>query len=220
MLVSAEAWAAAKKPAHKKPPLLRIDQVESPAEGLMLEHALAERLLLIYEENMRRLRAQEAVAARTILDAAHLLRRVVEDYHQQSEEASVFPHFENHAELGPLVKTLRGQHTTLRKLTDTVLDDCVPSRFATEAGRRALLEACAAYTRMSRVHMAFETTQVFAALDKTLPEKTIGEIAEQIQGRRTQALGDEGLGGILTQIGRLERELRIDGPAAYASQGS
>src|SRR4051812_38235368 len=82
----------------------------SAPEDLMREHGVLNRILLIYEEAIRRLRHKEDVPAEVFQKPAQLVRKFVEDYHEKLEEKFVFPHFEKHKKLTDLVQVLRQQH--------------------------------------------------------------------------------------------------------------
>src|SRR5947209_989054 len=56
------------------------------AEDLMREHGVLNRVLLIYEEGLRRLRANEEVPPDAFHKPATLVRKFVEDYHERLEE--------------------------------------------------------------------------------------------------------------------------------------
>src|SRR4051794_32143222 len=55
-------------------------------EDLMREHGVLNRILLIFEEGLRRLRAKEDVPPEAFLGPATLVRKFVEDYHEKLEE--------------------------------------------------------------------------------------------------------------------------------------
>ncbi|HMF18663.1 MAG TPA: hypothetical protein VKE98_15760 [Gemmataceae bacterium] len=57
------------------------------------------RILLIYEEGLRRLSANENDAADVFHQPADLVRRFVEDYHEHLEEQFIFPEFERRQHL-------------------------------------------------------------------------------------------------------------------------
>src|SRR5438105_3398968 len=69
---------------------------ESPDEGisapedLMREHGVLNRVLLIYEEGLRRLHANESVPPEVFHKPATLIRKFVEDYHERNEENFIF----------------------------------------------------------------------------------------------------------------------------------
>src|SRR6266481_3795255 len=58
----------------------------SAPEDLMREHGVLNRILLIYEEGMRRLRDKEEVSPDAFHKPALLVRKFVEDYHEKLEE--------------------------------------------------------------------------------------------------------------------------------------
>src|SRR4051795_2356008 len=66
----------------------------SAAEDLMREHGVLNRILLVYEEGLRRLRARQDVPPDVFHKPATLVRRFVEDYHEKLEENFIFPEFE------------------------------------------------------------------------------------------------------------------------------
>src|SRR5437660_689619 len=82
----------------------------SAPEDLMREHGVLNRILLIYEEGLRRLRAKEEVPPDVFSKPANLVRKFVEDYHEKLEENFIFPEFEKQKKLVDLVKTQREQH--------------------------------------------------------------------------------------------------------------
>src|SRR5262249_5326059 len=89
------------------------DQAEeegSATEDLMREHGVLNRILLIYEEGMRRLRAKKEVPPEVFHKPAVLVRKFVEDYHEKLEQNFIFPEFEKRNKLVDLVKVLREQH--------------------------------------------------------------------------------------------------------------
>src|SRR5207248_1096360 len=91
------------------------DEEVGAAEDLMREHGVLNRILLIYEEGLRRLRNKEDVPPEVFLKPATLVRKFVEDYHEKLEEKFIFPEFEKAKKLADLVKVLKEQHEAGRK---------------------------------------------------------------------------------------------------------
>ena len=89
-------------------------------EDLMREHGVLYRLLFVYEEIASQLTNGREFAPATLTDAADLIRRFIEDYHEKLEEDFVFPRAEKVSELYELVKVLRIQHQAGRNLTDAI----------------------------------------------------------------------------------------------------
>jgi hypothetical protein len=71
----------------------------SAPEDLMREHGVLNRILLIYEEGLRRLRAKQDVPPEVFHKPAALVRSFVEDYHEKLEEEFIFPAFEKQHKL-------------------------------------------------------------------------------------------------------------------------
>ncbi|HEY2147171.1 MAG TPA: hemerythrin domain-containing protein, partial [Pirellulales bacterium] len=95
---------------------------EVPAtEDLMREHGVLNRVILVYEEGLRRLDAKQEVSPALFQRCANLVRRFVEDYHEKLEENFIFPEFEKRGKLVDLTKTLRTQHQAGRDVTDIVI---------------------------------------------------------------------------------------------------
>ncbi|MFC4766000.1 hemerythrin domain-containing protein [Effusibacillus consociatus] len=96
-----------------------------PTEDLMREHGVLKRILLVYEDSVKRLVGEKPMdpyrVYPVIFNAAVVTRRFVEDYHQQLEEQYVFPVFLKEGEQVDLVRVLLEQHTAARQLTDLIL---------------------------------------------------------------------------------------------------
>src|SRR6202008_4551016 len=70
------------------------DEEVGATEDLMREHGVLNRILLIYEEGLRRLKDKEEVTPDVFHKPATLVRTFVEDYHEKLEEKFIFPEFE------------------------------------------------------------------------------------------------------------------------------
>src|SRR3954468_342375 len=119
----------------------------SAAEDLMREHGLLNRILLIYEEGLRRMRNREHVAAEVFLKPAELVRKFVEDYHEQLEEKFIFPKFEKKKKLVGLVATLREQHKAGRVLTDRIIQAAPAMQQTGSPATNEVGRACEAFIR-------------------------------------------------------------------------
>src|SRR5215472_12040320 len=71
----------------------------STNEDLMREHGVLNRILLIYEEAMRRMQGKEKVDVDVISKSASLIKRFIEEYHEKLEEDYLFPRSKNPASL-------------------------------------------------------------------------------------------------------------------------
>ena len=93
----------------------------SPAEDLMREHGVLRRVLLIYEEWIRRLGLHQDGQVATLAESAGIIRSFVEDYHEKLEEEHIFPRVKKAGSLADLVDVLLRQHQAGRRLTAVVL---------------------------------------------------------------------------------------------------
>src|SRR5438552_6368215 len=129
------------------------EEVSAP-EDLMREHGVLNRILLIYEQGLKRLRSKEEVPPDVFSKPANLVRKFVEDYHEKLEENFIFPEFEKRKKLVDLVKTLREQHQAGRRVTDIIVRNATASQFQKEGARQEVVRACTAFIRMYRPHEA------------------------------------------------------------------
>jgi hemerythrin-like domain-containing protein len=178
-------------------------------EDLMREHGVLNRILLIYEEGLRRLRAEREVAPEIFHASASLVRKFVEDYHEKLEEKFIFPEFEKRNRMVELVNTLRRQHDAGRKLTDSILRGSESNRFGDEEARRGLVRACRAFIRMYRPHETREDTVLFPALHGLLSGPQIHELGEQFEEQEDKLFGEGGFDKTVEQVAALEKKLGI-----------
>ena len=69
------------------------DDVISADDRLMREHGILKRVLVMYEEVIRRIEAKEDFPPQAVIDSAGIVRKFIEDYQQKLEEEHVFPLF-------------------------------------------------------------------------------------------------------------------------------
>jgi hemerythrin-like domain-containing protein len=190
------------------------EEISAP-EDLMREHGVLDRILLVYEEGLRRLRANTEVAADVFRQSAELVRNFVEDYHEHLEEQFIFPQFERrHAET-ELVTVLRQQHAAGRRVTDVVLRASAPDQFASDASRQQLQAACEAFIRMYRPHAAREDTVLFPALYRIAGPGRVKELGEQFEAEEHRRFGAHGFEQAVDQVAALEQRLGIADLAAF-----
>ena len=181
----------------------------SPAEDLMREHGVLERVLLVYEASLARLAQRDTSPLPVMVKAADITRRFIEDYHEKLEEEFVFPRFEKASTLVDLVGTLRVQHQRGRLLTDQVrnLAQADPGTVTNDASR--LTGAVEAFVRMYRPHAAREDTVLFPAFRKLVREKAYAELGEQFEEKEHSLFGEGGFHEIVDTVAALEKALGI-----------
>ena len=178
-------------------------------EDLMREHGVLNRILLIYEEGLRRLRNKEDAPPDVFHKPATLVRKFVEDYHEKLEETFIFPEFVKAKKLADLVAVLKQQHEAGRKVTDVILRNADKDQFRKEDARKEVVRSCEAFVRMYRPHEAREDTVLFPALRKIVPAKRLKELGEQFEKEEDKLFDEEGFEKTVEQVAVLEKQLGI-----------
>ena len=176
-----------------------------PVEDLMREHGVLRRVLLIYEEGLRRIAAHQDFPGNPFLTGAHLIRSFVEDYHEKNEERFIFPHLQRGGgEVEHDVAILLAQHLAGRKLTDEII------RVSTSNAKDTrLVDPVTQFIRMYRPHAAREDTIIFPAFHKAVNEKQFDAIGEQMEKQEQKLFGEGGFAKIVEAVAEEERALGI-----------
>ena len=181
-------------------------------EDLMREHGVLRRVLIVYEESASRFgKGNDPVEA--ISAAAGIVKHFVEAYHEKLEERFVFPRFEKHATLGPLVATLRAQHDIGRKLTASILAE---AERPPKTDRTALIHALGDFRRMYAAHAAREDTDLFPAFHALFTEKQFDALGDQFEDEEHKLLGKDGFEGAVKEIAQIETSLGIADLAVFS----
>jgi hemerythrin-like domain-containing protein len=181
----------------------------APPEDLMREHGVLNRLLLVYEESVRRLEGGVTLPPEALASAAGVVRRFIEDYHEKLEEDFLFPRFEKAGKLTDLVATLRKQHQAGRRLTEDIQRLGTQPGLASSDGRTSVIAAIRSFVRMYRPHESREDTVLFPALRSVVSPKEFKDLGEQFEDREHALFGKEGFEGIVAQVARIEETLGI-----------
>jgi hemerythrin-like domain-containing protein len=178
----------------------------SAVEDLMREHGVLRRILLVYEECLRRVPVGDGAVPGDgpLKKAALLVQKFVEDYHEKLEEDFLFPEFEKRNELVPLVRVLKEQHVAGRALTAAILDAKATLGEGGDAGIKV-----ATFIRMYRPHAAREDTVLFPALHKILSEKQLDQLGDKFEAEENRRFGKEGFEKVVEQVAAIEKQLGI-----------
>ena len=186
----------------------RAEEEESdigPVEDLMREHGVLRRVLLVYEEGLRRIATHQDFPGNPFLTGAQLIRNFVEDYHEKNEERFIFPHLQRGGgEVAHDVSILLAQHQAGRKLTDEII------RVSTSNAKDTrLVDPVSQFIRMYRPHAAREDTVVFPAFHKAVNEKQFDQIGEQMEAQEHKLFGEGGFAKMVEAVAEEERALGI-----------
>jgi hemerythrin-like domain-containing protein len=181
----------------------------SPVEDLMREHGGLNRILLIYDEAIRRLRAREEVDPNLLKRSAQLIRDFIEGYHEKLEEEHIFPRLKKAGRLVDTLGTLQIQHRAGRKLTETIIHLSTSSHFKNSDDIKTLESALSRFIDMYRPHEAREDTVVFPEFKKKITLKEYDQLGELFEDREHELFGKEGFDGIIAKISELEKALGL-----------
>jgi hemerythrin-like domain-containing protein len=210
-ITSATAFGAAALVASPLGAARRHEEDVSPVEDLMREHGVLRRVLLVYDEVLRRIDRREKYPVEVLPRAAEMVRTFVEDYHERLEEDFLFPRFEKADMLTALVATLRTQHHRGRALTAQINQLGTPGALKGDTDRRALGEALRAFVRMYRPHAAHEDTILFPALKELVGKKGYKELGEEFEDKEHALFGEDGFSKMVVEVGRLEQLVGLAG---------
>jgi hemerythrin-like domain-containing protein len=181
----------------------------SPAEDLMREHGVLDRVLLIYDECIRRLAAAEDLPPAVLEGSARIVRSFIEDYHEKLEEDARFPRFEKVRQQLELVGVLRAQHQAGRHLTGTIEKLAAGAALRNAADRGQLADALRRFVRMYRPHAAREDTVLFPALHQLVSHREYDAMGEDFERKEHDLFGERGFERFVDEVAGLERQLGI-----------
>jgi hemerythrin-like domain-containing protein len=184
-------------------------EVISPAEDLMREHGVLNRILLIYDDHLRMLTAKQPFDGSVLASAADVIRHFVEDYHEKLEEDFLFPRFRKAGKLVNLVDTLLAQHKAGRELTAQIreLASLPTLKYVSDADK--LADALRAFLRMYRPHEAREDTVLFPAFRSIVSPHEYDALGDDFEKKEDELFGDEGFFRVVDQVAELEKRAGI-----------
>lgn len=209
--VTARGWAQAaqQKPMPPDKQEQKKEEEVSPVEDLMREHGVLRRIMLIYDHARLRLEVGGEYPVETLRDAAGVIRRFIEEYHEKLEEDHIFPLFEKVSSHADLAATLRRQHEAGRKVTKFILDNAKVEASKDEATRKAVSQHLEMFTRLYRPHAAREDTVLFPAVRQVVTPARYDEMGEIFEDQEHDLFGESGFGGIVEHVAALERQIGI-----------
>jgi len=187
----------------------------TPTEDLMREHGLLVRILIIYDEIVRRIDGALDAPPDALPAAAAIVRRFIEDYHEKLEEDQLFPRFQRHGRRVGLVRILRDQHLAGRRLTARILElgrDGLPRLIA---DRRQLSDSLKAFRRMYLPHLAREETVLFPDFHNVVTPAEYDELGDRFEDKEHELFGADGFFGIVRDVAAIESKLGLADLAAF-----
>jgi hemerythrin-like domain-containing protein len=203
LIVPFSALAAQKAPKKAAKKKEEAEEDVSTNEDLMREHGVLNRVLLIYDEAIRRIQAKEKFDPAVLTKSAGIIKNFIEDYHEKLEEDHIFPRFEQAGKLIELTVNLRAQHAMGRRVTERII--ATASSEDTETLRTLL----ASFNRMYRPHEAREDTVLFPALHKVVSKHEYDSMGEEFERIERKTFGGDGFDMAVDQVTALEKQFGI-----------
>jgi hemerythrin-like domain-containing protein len=175
----------------------------------MREHGGLNRILLIYDEVLRRFHVQESFDPALLKRSAEVIHHFIEGYHEKLEEEYIFPRLKKAGHLVDTVDVLLAQHRAGRKLTETILGLSTAAHIKNAQDVKTLESAMTQFIRMYRPHEAREDTVVFPEFKKTLTQKEYDKLGDVFEDREHELFGKEGFDGIIVKVTEIEKALGI-----------
>ena len=175
----------------------------------MREHGILKRVLLVYDEAIRRIDAKQELSPDAVRDAATIIRTFIEDYHERLEEDYLFPRFEKAGRLTDLTKVLRAQHQAGRRLTEQITRSATLQELKNPQSAAALKDAMHQFVRMYAPHEAREDTVLFPALRTVVSKQEFGALGEDFEKKEHQLFGEEGFEKMVDRVASIEKALGI-----------
>ena len=195
------------KPKDDKP---KGDEGISPAEDLMREHGVLNRILLIYDEHLHLLAAKKTFDGSVLASAADIVKHFVEEYHEKLEEDFLFPRFRKVGKHVKLVDTLQAQHKAGRETTAKIRELAgVATLKYVSSDSEKLADALREFLRLYRPHEAREDTVVFPAFRSIVSAHEYDALGEDFEKKEDELFGDEGFFKVVDQVAQLEKKLGI-----------
>lgn len=180
-----------------------------PAEMLMQDHGLLNRIMMIYDACRTKLLAGESFPADALQTAARLIRTYIEDYHEKLEEEYLFPRFVNADKLVGLNQLLYIQHSTGKAITDQILALSGASILTDPENARKLADMLNSFNWMYRSHESREDTVLFPALRSIVSKNEYLTIGEKFKKREAEIFGKDGFEAELAKVEKVEKQLGI-----------
>lgn len=205
VLGSPEAKPAS-APSPDKAMAVHEETSVSAIEDLMREHGVLDRVLLIYEELLKRLEADESFPAEALKGSTDIIRDFIQGYHEKLEEKYVFVKFRYAQAFEKLVETLQQQHEAGRLLVKDIVS-CEGLRSADE--KKKLAASMRAFIHMYRPHKAREDTVLFPTFRTLLRFAEYDMLGDIFEQEETRHFGEGGFSRVVSRVEGIEKMLGI-----------
>ena len=190
-----------------------------PTEDLMREHGLLSRLLLIYEEIIKRIDTKTDFPLSALDKASGIIKSFIEDYHEKLEENYIFPLFEKRKNFAnktgvntleaQLVKTLREQHNKGREITAKLRAIISGEKSINKSDKQIIKNLLKKTINMYRPHAAREDTVLFPKIRSLVSAKEFDVLGDKFEDLEHKLFGQNGFESMVGTVAGIEKELGI-----------
>lgn len=177
----------------------------SANEDLMKEHGILNRILLIYEEIIRRLKNNIIINHKIINVTAKIIQKFIENYHEKTEENYVFPLLISKNILVNEINELLLQHKLGKQLTENIINLTKKEII----DKDQVIFNIENFIKMYRIHEAREDTVIFPHFKAALSRKEYDEMGEKFEEEEHKVLGKQGFEETLKVVEIIEKYLDI-----------
>ena len=195
----------------------RPTETVSAPEDLMREHAVLDRLMLVYENGLRRLNHGEDIDPAVFGRSAEIVQAFTHDYHQKAEEELIFPVFRKGGRMVDLLNVLTAQHEAGRRLTQRIAAAAPQARVSER--REAMGRDIQAFVAMYRPHEAHESTDLFPTLRQLVTDAQYWDLAEEMEKREHRTFGADGFEKVVKKVAEIEALIGIKAIDVFTPRG-
>jgi hemerythrin-like domain-containing protein len=180
-----------------------------PTEDLMREHGALNRILLIYEEIIRKIDEDNSAWLSALRESIEIVESFIENYHEKLEEEYIFPLFQKAQREIRLIRTLKKQHDKGREITALVKKMLGERAALREKEKKVVKNLLKKFITMYRPHEAREDTVVFPKVRQLISEDKFKELGELFEKKERDLFGQDGFEMMVQKIEKIEKELGI-----------
>lgn len=175
-------------------------------EYLYKNQGLLKRMLLIYEELIRRLENNIRIGNKIIYYSANIINNFIENYLEKTKEKYIFPLLQKNNFEIKLLNEIKDQYKLKKQLTNTILklseNDIITDK-------NELIFYLQQYIKITRYHMSREDTVVIPKFISLLDNESKLDYSCLFDEQQSKNLGADGFNKYLNIIVSIEKYIKI-----------
>lgn len=175
----------------------------SPTEDLMREHGILNRIMLIYEDILQKIKNKTEFDINLLLKSATIVKEFIEEYHEPLEEKYIFSALLEKNMHTELIEELIAQHRISKLITEKIF------KFIADSNLSKISKYIKIFIHMYRAHESREDTVIFTQFRKITDDPTIKKLADVFEDTEHELFGPGGYESILAKVTDIEKQLGI-----------